>query len=420
MAYKRVKKDKKPFIFTVVGLSLLILISSQSETLSQTGSNLANTILRPIEKVTYSISSAMIEQLERTIGSKETREQVLKLEADNRSLVMENARLLATINREEFLKDEAIATKGTENKYIKAKLINTDVNSMTTHFTIDKGAVDGIEKNDIILQAIGDSKFYTGLVGKVTEVYKTTARVETINSNENDVSFVNANSGDYGVIDIFNKNTIQGFMIDLESKINEKDILLTSGLGGIYPYGIYIGRVATVTMSEDSLRKNITIKSPVDFTHLYRVLVLKHDATYSIDKKPVTKEKKQRRGKFMNKFKSFLILLISFILQTSIFAKIDILGANINILIPATIALSQILPNKTGRIGGLVVGLFEDFLFSSLVGVRALSYYLIGVVSSGEFIKVSKDKQTGLIVCLIASVFNFLLVNGIYYILERV
>lgn len=296
MAYKRVKKDKKPFIFTVVGLSLLILISSQSEALSKTGSNLASSVLKPIEKVTYSISSAIIEQTERTIGSKETREQVLKLEADNRSLVLENARLLATINREDFLKQEAAATNGSDNKYIKAKLINTDVNSMTTHFSIDKGEVDGIEKNDIILQAVGDSKFYTGLVGKVTEVYKTTARVETINSNENDVSFVNANSGDYGVIDLFNKNTIQGYMIDLESKINEKDILLTSGLGGIYPYGIYIGRVSTVTMSEDSLRKNITIKSPVDFSHLYRVLVLKHDSTYSPDQKPVTKEKRQREG----------------------------------------------------------------------------------------------------------------------------
>lgn len=296
MAYKRVKKDKKPFIFTVVGLSLLILISSQTEALSKTGSNLASSVLKPIEKVTYSISSAIIEQTERTIGSKETREQVLKLEADNRSLVLENARLLATINREDFLKQEAEATNGSDNKYIKAKLINTDVNSMTTHFSIDKGEVDGIEKNDIILQAVGDSKFYTGLVGKVTEVYKTTARVETINSNENDVSFVNANSGDYGVIDLFNKNTIQGYMIDLESKINEKDILLTSGLGGIYPYGIYIGRVSTVTMSEDSLRKNITIKSPVDFSHLYRVLVLKHDSTYSPDQKPVTKEKRQREG----------------------------------------------------------------------------------------------------------------------------
>lgn len=296
MAYKRVKKDKKPYVLTIVGLILLILISSQIEGLAQTGSNFANTIFRPIEKVTYSISSAMIEQMERTIGSKETREQVLKLEADNRALVMENARLIATINREDFLKEEAEATKGSENKYIKAKLVNTDVNSMTTHFHIDKGSVDGIEVNDIILQAVGDSKYYTGLVGKVTEVYKTTARVETINSSENDVSFVNANSGDYGVIDIFNKNTIQGYMIDLESKVNEKDILLTSGLGGIYPYGIYIGRVATVTMSEDSLRKNITIKSPVDFSHLYRVLVLKQDKTYLSDRKPVTQEKKQKEG----------------------------------------------------------------------------------------------------------------------------
>lgn len=296
MAYKRVKKDNKPFIITIAALILLILASSQMEGLSKTGSNLANTIFRPIEKVTYSISSAMIEQMERTIGSKETREQVIKLEADNRALVLENARLISTINREDFLKNEAEAIKGSENKYIKARLVNTDVNSMTTHFHIDKGSDDGIEVNDIILQAVGDSKYYTGLVGKVTEVYKTTSRVETINSSENDVSFVNANSGDYGVVDVFNKNTIQGYMIDLESKVNEKDILLTSGLGGIYPYGIYVGKVSSVTMSEDSLRKNITIKSPVDFSHLYRVLVLKQDKTYLSDRKPVTKEKKQKEG----------------------------------------------------------------------------------------------------------------------------
>lgn len=296
MAYKRVKKDKKSFVLTSVGLCLLILISSQTEAINKTGSNIVNTVLKPIESVSYSISSAIIEQIERTIGSKETRSEVLRLEAENRALVMENARLTTVINREEFLKSEALATKGSDNKYIKAKLVNTDVNSMTTHFNIDKGKVDGIEKNDIILQAVSDSKFYTGLVGKVTEVYKTTARVETINSSENDVSFVNSNSGDYGVIDVFNKNTIQGYMLDIDSNINEKDILLTSGLGGVYPYGIYIGRVATVTMTQDSLRKNISIKSPVDFSHLYRVLVLKKNADYETDKKPVTKEKKQKEG----------------------------------------------------------------------------------------------------------------------------
>lgn len=121
----------------------------------------------------------------------------------------------------------------------------------------------------------------------------------------------------------------------------------------------------------------------------------------------------------MNKFKSFLILFISFILQTSIFAKIDILGANINIIIPVTIALSQVLPTKTGRVGGLVVGLIEDFLFASLIGVRALSYYLIGLFSSGQILKVSKNKETGFIISLIATLFNFLLVSAIYYVFGK-
>lgn len=122
----------------------------------------------------------------------------------------------------------------------------------------------------------------------------------------------------------------------------------------------------------------------------------------------------------MNKFKSFLILFISFVLQTSIFSKIDILGANVNIIIPAVIALSQILPNKTGRVGGVVVGLFEDFLFTSLIGVRALSYYLIGLLASGKIVKVSnKSKQEGVLISIIATLFNFVLVNGIYYLFGK-
>lgn len=292
MAYRRVKKDRKSFIITSLVLVFLILISSQTEALSKTGSNIANTIFKPIESITYSISSSIIDQIERTIGSRETRSEVLRLEAENRALVMENARLSTTINRSDFLKREAEASKGSDNEYIKAKLVNTDLNSMTTNFTIDKGSDDGIGKNDIVLQAIGDSKYYTGLVGKVSEVYKTTARVVTINSMVNDVSFINSNSGDYGVIDTYNKNTIQGYMLDLDSKVDEGDILLTSGLGGIYPYGIYIGRVSSVTMTQDSLRKNITIVSPVEFTHLYRVLVLKQKADYVIDERPEDKNKK--------------------------------------------------------------------------------------------------------------------------------
>ena len=294
MVYKRVKKTNKSFLITLGILVLLIIISSQNDTISGAGSNLANTIFKPIEKVTYSISSEIMGQVERTVGSRETRSQVEKLEAENKALEIENARLNTIINKEEFLKEERDAISSSGNQYLKASVVNTDLNSMTSNFTIDKGKKDGVKKNDIILQAIGESDYYTGLVGKVTEVFDNTARVVTINNESNDVSFINARSNDYGVIDKFTSKTIQGYMLDVDSGAKNSDVLLTSGLGGVYPYGIYIGTISNVSMSQDSLRKNITIDSPVDFNHLYRVLVLSGNSEYQSDQ--ANKEDKEDGG----------------------------------------------------------------------------------------------------------------------------
>ncbi|MCI5972653.1 MAG: rod shape-determining protein MreD [Anaerococcus sp.] len=119
----------------------------------------------------------------------------------------------------------------------------------------------------------------------------------------------------------------------------------------------------------------------------------------------------------MNKFKTFILLLVSFILQTSVFSKIDIFGANVNIFIPAIVVLSQFLGRKTGSISGLVLGLVEDFLLTPFFGVRALSYYLIGYIV-GE-LKVPKVKSSGVLVTAISSLGSFLLISLIYFILGK-
>ena len=121
----------------------------------------------------------------------------------------------------------------------------------------------------------------------------------------------------------------------------------------------------------------------------------------------------------MNRFKTFLVLLISFILQTTIFSKIDIFGANINLIIPAVIALSQVLDNKVGPYGGLIVGIIEDFLFTDLIGVRALSYFLIGSIVSSDKLKFSKDRNSGFIITFVMTVANFLFVSALYYVFGK-
>lgn len=274
MAYRRKKKNNTKVVVTSIILIIIIILSSQMQEIVKAGSNITNTIFKPINNLTYSISSTIMEQIEMTVGSKQTRGEVERLKAENQTLVQENAKLRTIINREDFLKAEDEALKNSKNTYIKAKVINTDVNSMKESFHINKGKDDGIKVNDVILQAIGNTEYYTAVVGKVVEVNKTTSKVVTIKSSANDVAFVNSNSGDYGIIDYFKNNVINGYMLDIDSLVEKKDVLLTSGLGGVYPPGLYIGTVGNINMSQDSLRKNITVKSPVDFTHLYRVLVL--------------------------------------------------------------------------------------------------------------------------------------------------
>ncbi|WP_058990646.1 rod shape-determining protein MreC [Anaerococcus rubeinfantis] len=275
MAYRRKKKNNKYFFITVFLLVLLIFISSLTDGLAEAGSNITNTIFRPINKISYSVSSEVIKAIEDTVGSKQTRSEVEKLKIENKNLLKENANLMEIINRKDFLKAENDALKDEKYQYLKAQVINSDVKSMQESFFIDKGEKDGIKVNDVVLQAIGDSEYSSAVIGKVVKVNKNTSKIETIKNSSNDVSFINSRSGDYGVIDDYKNKTISGYMLEVSSDVKNSDILITSGIGGVYPKGLYLGEISNVNMSKDSLRKNVTVDSPVDFTHLYRVLILR-------------------------------------------------------------------------------------------------------------------------------------------------
>lgn len=120
----------------------------------------------------------------------------------------------------------------------------------------------------------------------------------------------------------------------------------------------------------------------------------------------------------MNKFKTFIVIFISFILQSTVFSKVDIFGANINLIIAMTIALSLILGSKIGAYSGLIVGLLEDLMFADIIGIRALSYFLIGTIVGNDRFRFKSDRNTGLLLTFVFTFFNFLLVSLVTYIFK--
>ena len=60
---------------------------------------------------------------------------------------------------------------------------------------------------------------------------------------------------------------------DADVEIGDK--IITSGIGSVFPRDLYIGKVSDVKLSENNLEKKVFVKSPVDFSKLFRVFVLK-------------------------------------------------------------------------------------------------------------------------------------------------
>ena len=75
---------------------------------------------------------------------------------------------------------------------------------------------------------------------------------------------------------------------------------------------------------------------------------------------------------------NFIFILISFILQTTVFRVIDFGGVTPNLLIIFTASTGFIKGDKPGLLTGFFCGLLVDIFFGSYIGFYALIYMYIG------------------------------------------
>lgn len=134
-------------------------------------------------------------------------------------------------------------------------------------FTIDRGTEDGITQGKVVIDG-------AGLVGVVSDAGEGWAKVTPIIEEGSKISFKLARDGkQLGVVAGDSKGQFTGYMLDDGSTVSEGDILVTSGMG-MYPAGIEIGTVKSVTYNSDKLLKEITVEPAVKFSSLRKVAVI--------------------------------------------------------------------------------------------------------------------------------------------------
>lgn len=164
----------------------------------------------------------------------------------------------------------------TEYKPVNATVVSRNKSYWFNTITVDKGSKDGIKTDMAVVTK-------EGFVGKVSKVSKSSCEVKLITSF--DVNYkvsvsITTNNGDtYAILSGYNKktNTIKVVGVDKTSDVNKGDVVLTSGLGGLFPRGIYIGTVDSIVRDKYDLSKTLYIKTSQDFNNIHYVTILKEN-----------------------------------------------------------------------------------------------------------------------------------------------
>ena len=189
--------------------------------------------------------------------------------AENKSLKEENRELKQLVGLKNSMTDYSLTP---------AIVLTRSPSSWQDLVTVNKGTANGVKKNQPVLAG-------NGLVGRVVEANYSTSKVELISDNNEsanrfaiqvqakDVNYVN------GIITGYDKKTNEIIMgqVTEDKEVAVGSQVITSGLGGVTPKGLYVGKVAKVSKEDYGLANEIRIKPAAKLSNVNDVYIAKLD-----------------------------------------------------------------------------------------------------------------------------------------------
>jgi rod shape-determining protein MreC len=149
---------------------------------------------------------------------------------------------------------------------LSADLVGLDASTWFRSVLIDRGRNHGVHSGMPLISELG-------VVGLVTATSRNAAKGMLLLDRQSAVSAVVQRSRDRGVV----RGTGDGLVFEFVGRnadVAPGDVLITSGLGGVFPKGLRIGVVGTVEEASAQLQREASVDPVVDFGRLEQVFVM--------------------------------------------------------------------------------------------------------------------------------------------------
>lgn len=269
--HKKNKMGTVGIIITIILLFVIVFISNEKTENVSYFQNFSNKLIMPIQ-------NGLVYLKNKTSSNGAFFEDIDKLKKENEMLKKQKSEIEQSLRELEIIKAENntlkeylnIKEKYTEYEVVPAYVINRDISNYSNIIVINVGKNNGIDVN---MTVIADE----GLVGHVVSVTDTTAKVQTIIDTASVVTSSMSTSKDSMLVrgTLESNRELKATYIPIDADIVEEDRVETSGIGGVYPKGIYIGKIKKVINTGNIIDRYAIIETAVNFANLETIAVIK-------------------------------------------------------------------------------------------------------------------------------------------------
>jgi rod shape-determining protein MreC len=207
----------------------------------------------------------------------------LRKEYDNLLKRMENyeemERTSAEIRQENIrLREQLGFSQSLSYRHMAAQIIGRDPNNLYSALVINRGSKNGIKKD---MPVIAYQNGIQGLVGRVIQVGNGESLVMPIYDSSSYVSARLEETRYEGILEgqgnVDTPILMRYIKKQAKDEIRYGDTIITSGMGGIFPAGLSVGRVTKIVVKDYETSIDVEVEPVIDFSRLEYVFVIEKE-----------------------------------------------------------------------------------------------------------------------------------------------
>ena len=262
----------RPMWIALIAIVLLIVLAAFTANGRESKDGLFSTAVAPVSETLHAVQQRIGDFFARIFTPSAVQEENARL----REKVLLQEQKLALLDETE--KENARLTEllsyvetNPNLNFVTASVIGRDSNPYIDTITLNAGSRSGVTEKMAVITP-------HGVVGRVSEVGPNWCRVKTMCDEKMRISVMVQRTRDEGMLGGLNleNGEIVGTMLYYlpgKADIRVGDTIRTSGIGGFFPKGLYVGTVLSVNDAGRGTYDAI-VSMDIDFLHLEEALIV--------------------------------------------------------------------------------------------------------------------------------------------------